>query len=82
MKHLFILIFYFLRTFLILIKPGGIKTLMAENIMLRNQLIIASRHRKRAPNLSLWDRLCFAFLAAVVYPKRLAKIAIVINPLC
>jgi len=80
MRHLFILIFYLLRTLLILLKSGGVKALMAENIMLRNQLIVVNRHRKRAPNLSLWDRLTFAFLAVLIYPKRWARTAIIIKP--
>ncbi len=80
MKQIFILTFYFLRTLMILLKPGGTKALMVENMMLRKQLILVSRHRKRAPRLSLWDRLHFAFLAALVYPKRLANLAIIIKP--
>jgi len=80
MKQFFILTFYFLRTLLILLKPGGAKTLVAENIMLRNQLILISRRRKRAPNLSVWVSLSFAFLTALVYPKRLVRSAIIIKP--
>lgn len=80
MKKLFVLTFYFLRTLLILLKPGGAKALMAENIILRNQLILVNRHRKKSPSLSLWDRLTFAFLAAILYPKRLARVAIIIKP--
>ena len=80
MGHFFIMKFYFLRTLLVFIKPAGGKALMAENIMLRKQLIILSRGRKRAPNLNLWDRLGFAFLAAIVRPKRLARTAIIIRP--
>lgn len=38
----------------------GTKALVAENLMLRKQLIIISRKYKRAPNLSFWDRLSFA----------------------
>jgi len=62
MKHLFILTFYFLRALAMQAKPGGRKSLAAENIMLRKQLIILNRRRKRAPNLSQWQRLFFAFL--------------------
>lgn len=80
MRQFFILIFYFLRTVLILLKPGGAKALMAENMMLRKQLVIIGRGRKRAPNLSMWDRLSLAFLAANLSPKQLAKIAIIIKP--
>jgi len=56
------------------------KSLAAENIMLRKQLIILNRHRKRAPNLSQWQRLFFAFLTAIINPKRIYKISIAIKP--
>ena len=80
MKHIFILTFYFLRALSVLATPGGTKSLIAENIMLRKQLITLSRRRKRAPNLSQWQRLFFAFLATIINPKRLCKIAIAIKP--
>ena len=80
MKNFFILTFYLLRTLLILLKPGGSKTLIAENIMLRKQLITVGRHRKKAPNLSFWDRLHFGFLAGLINPKRLTSLAIIIKP--
>jgi putative transposase len=80
MKHIFILTFYFLRALSVLATPGGAKSLIAENIMLRKQLITLSRRRKRAPNLSQWNRLFFAFLTAIINPKRLLKTAIAIKP--
>ena len=46
MKHFFILIFYFLRALAMLVKPGGKKSLVAENIMLRTQ---ATHHSKSPP---------------------------------
>jgi len=55
-------------------KPGGAKALMVENIILRKQLIIINRGRKRAPNLSLWNRLTFASLTAIIIkPAMLLK---------
>jgi len=80
MKHIFILTFYFLRALAMLAKPGGKKSLAAENIMLRKQLILLNRRRKRAPNLSQWQRLFFAFLTAIIKPSRLLKISIAIKP--
>ena len=32
-------------------KPGGTKALIAENLTLRQQLLVVSRKQKRAPNL-------------------------------
>lgn len=48
--------------------------------MLRKQLITVGRNRKRAPNLSLWDRLQLGLLAGFINPKRIARIAIIIKP--
>ena len=61
MKQLCILIFCCVRLLLKLLQPGGVKTVMAENLMLRQQLIIANRHRKRSPNLKFWERLILIF---------------------
>ena len=80
MKHIFILTFYLLRALLVLIKPSGAKSIIAENVMLRHQLIIAGRRHKRSPNLSIWDRLNLGFIAAIIKPKHLVKNAIIIKP--
>ena len=40
-----------------LLKPGGAKALVAENFLLRHQLLILRRARQRAPNLRFSDRL-------------------------
>jgi len=63
-----------------LAKPKGTKALMAENIMLRKQLIQLSRKHKRSPKLSFLDRLFFAILAHFINPRRLVKSAIIIKP--
>ena len=80
MKEFFILTFHFLRALLVVIKPGGVKSIVAENVMLRHQLIIIGRSRKRSPNLSVWDRLKLAFITAIIKPSALFKNAIIIKP--
>jgi len=60
-----------------LAKPEGTKALIAENIMLRKQLIQLSRKHKRSPKLSFLDRLYFAILAHFINPRRLIKSAII-----
>ena len=62
------------------LRPGGVRALVAENIVLRQQLIVVQRPRKRAPTLSVFDRFLFGLLAAFIQPKRLAKLAIVLKP--
>ena len=36
---------------------GGVRTVIAENLLLKQQLIVLRRARQRAPNLTLRDRL-------------------------
>jgi putative transposase len=36
---------------------GGVRSVMAENLLLKQQLIVLRRARKRAPNVTSSDRL-------------------------
>ncbi len=73
-------ILHFIRIIIMLAKPEGTKALIAENMMLRKQLIQLSRKHKRSPKLSFLDRLLFAILAHFINPTRLIKSAIIIKP--
>lgn len=80
MRSLLEFAIHILFTLFNLCKPGGVKAIMAENIALRQQLIVVKRKRKRAPQLSTKDRLLFGFLASFISHSRLDKIAVVIRP--
>ena len=69
-----------MRAALMLLRPSGGKSLMAENIALRQQLMVVHRRHKRAPQLTIWERLCFAFTAGLILPKRIVKTAIIVKP--
>ncbi len=73
-------ILHIIRAIIMLTKPGGTKSLIAENLMLRKQLIQLSRKQKRSPNLSFFDRLFFAILAHFINTKKIIKSAIIIKP--
>jgi hypothetical protein len=57
MKQLFVVFAHLLSAFAIVLKPGGAKGLVAENLLLRQQLLILRRSRRRTPNLRAKDRL-------------------------
>src|SRR5215470_18380564 len=40
-----------------LIKPGGLRAVVAESALTRHQILIPNRSRKRAPNLRVSDRI-------------------------
>lgn len=63
-----------------LCKPKGIKALMAENLILRKQLMTLSRKYKHSPKLSFFDRLSFAVLSQFINRFRLNKLAIIVKP--
>jgi len=80
MRTLFDLSVHLLMTLFTLLKPGGVKAIASENLILRQQLIVTQRARKRAPNLKTSDRIIFGFLCALIRPNRLRKIAIIVKP--
>lgn len=60
--------------------PGGVRAVIAENLLLKQQLIVLRRTRQRAPNLTRWDRLVCGFGSLFLSPARIRKVAIGIRP--
>src|SRR3981081_2090755 len=60
--------------------PGGVRAVIAENLLLKQQLIVLRRARHRAPNLTLSDRLLCGFGALFLSPGRIRKVAIGLRP--
>src|SRR6266849_5808477 len=60
--------------------PGGVRAVIAENLILKQQLIVLRRARKRAPNLALSDRLLCGFGSLFLSPGRIRKVAIAVRP--
>ena len=56
--------------------PRGI----AENLVLKQQLLMLRRGRRRAPNLTPGDRLWCGFASLFVNPGRIRKLAIAFRP--
>ena len=44
------------------LKPGGVKSVIAENLLLKHQLIVLDRARRKAPNLKSSDRFLLGVL--------------------
>jgi hypothetical protein len=78
--EIFALIAHLLSTAVRVAGPGGVRAVIAESRILKHQLIVLNRARKRAPRLTRWDRLLFGIGAFWVAPNRLPKIAIGIRP--
>jgi len=62
MIHLLILAVHLLATIAKLLRPGGVRAVVAESLLLKRQLVISSRARQRAP----YGKACAPRLAQVV----------------
>ena len=80
MKDVIYLLFHLLSTLARLAQHGGGRSVNAENLILKQQLIIHSRSRLRAPNLTTRDRTLLGFLSLFLNPRRIVRSAILIRP--
>ena len=80
MSNLVILFIHFIATLARLLGPGGVRSLVAESLLLKHQLLIVARSRQRSPNLCTSDRILAGLMALLVRPTRLLRSAIVLKP--
>jgi hypothetical protein len=60
--------------------PGGVRAVIAENLLLKQQLIVLRRARRRAPKLTLADRVLCGFESLFLNPGRIRTLAIALRP--
>jgi putative transposase len=80
MKDLLPLIAHLLTTIAKLLGPGGAKTVVADNLLMKQQLLIMNRARRRAPNLTTLDRLLLGFYSLFLRPRHIQRAAVIIRP--
>lgn len=79
MKALIIIILNLIWVLLKIIKPGGSRALISENLILKQQLMVLTKKRKRSPNLTSFDRIVLAVGSVLINPSRLTQLAVVIS---
>ena len=80
MRHFLVLFTHLIAILAQLLQPGGVRSLVAESLLLKHQLLIVNRSRHRSPTLSSWDRILAGWMALVIRPTRLVRSAIVLKP--
>ncbi len=80
MKDIVILFIHLLTTAAKILGPGGAKSIIAENLLLKQQLLVVTRSRRRAPNLSTADRFLMGFWSLFLRPGRIARNALSVHP--
>ena len=79
-RDLLILAIHVLVTFLKLLRPGGLRAVVAESLLLKHQILISNRSRRRAPNLTTLDRALLGLATLFVSPRRIPKLGALIKP--
>src|SRR5215475_14354752 len=63
-----------------LARPGGLRSVVAESVLVRHQLLILTRGRKRATNLCATDRIIAGLCTLFMRPARVLRSAILLKP--
>ena len=70
----------FLRCLALLCRKDGLKAVVAQNLLLTQQLIVLNRGRKRAPSISPLHRIWRAFFLMFLSTRRLHQTAVAFRP--
>jgi putative transposase len=80
MRDLITLVLHLIVTVARFAGPGGARSVVAESVLVKHQLLILNRSRKRAPNLRASDRIIAGLCALLMRPTRVLRSAIVLKP--
>ncbi len=80
MRDFLVLFVHLVATTVRLMRPGGARAVVAESLLLKQQLLVATRSRCRAPDLRPLDRVVVGLCAELVRRKRLHRCAIILKP--
>ena len=76
MRDPIILLVHLIATLARLMGPGGLRSVVAESLLVKHQLLILNRSRHRAPNLRVSDRILAGVCALFMRPARVFHSAI------
>ena len=62
------------------LKRGGIKSVIAENLLLKQQLIVMGRTKLKAPNLNESDRFIVGYFSLFISAHRRLMTAVIVKP--
>src|SRR6516164_3223738 len=80
MRDVVILFLHLIVTVVRLARPGGLRSVVAESLLLKHQLQILNRDRKRAPNLSAGERFIAGLCTLLMNQARVLRSAIILKP--
>src|SRR5213594_3099264 len=79
MRDIFTLFLHVIVTIIRLGQPRGLRSVVAESVLMRHQILILNRGRKRAPNLRSSDRIIAGLCTLFTRQARVLRSAIVLK---
>src|SRR5260370_16632522 len=80
MRDVVMLFVHLIVTVVRLARPGCLRSVVGASVLVKHQLRILNRGRKRAPNLRSADRILAGLCALFMRPARVLRSAIVLKP--
>src|SRR5215467_3350182 len=80
MHDILVLFVHLIVTVVRLLRPGGLRAVVAESVLTRHQILILNRSRKRAPNLRVADRVIAGLCTLLMRPSRVLGCGFVLKP--
>ena len=80
MKVLLLMFAHLLTTVAKLLGAGGAKAIVADSLLMKQQLLIINRSRRRAPNLTPVDRMLLGFWSLFLSPHHIQRAAVILKP--
>ena len=80
MRDVLILLIHLIVTMVRLMRPSGVRSVVAESLLLKHQLLVLNRPRQKAPDLRPRDRIIAGLCAGLMRPARVLRSAIVLKP--
>jgi len=80
MKLLLLMLAHLLTTLARLLGPGGAKAIIADSLLMKQQLLIINRSRRRVPNLTPIDRMLLGFWSLFLNPHHIQRAAVILRP--
>ena len=80
MKVLLLMLAHLLTTLAKLLGPGGAKAIVADSLLMKQQLLSINRSRRREPNLTPIDRMLLGFWPLFLNPHNIQRAAVILRP--
>src|SRR5262249_11040751 len=80
MRDVAIVILHLIVTMVRLARLGGLRSVVVESVLVKHQLVILNRGRKRAPNLRTEDRVIAGLCSLLMRRARIVRPAITLKP--